>query len=88
MLDLLTSSSIGLLGDIMLGTALQGLAGVVLLLVLSLLGTVANHTGSGTANSARSPVTDTREVVASLAGSLLLLTLEVLLASGLLKVLL
>jgi hypothetical protein len=57
--NLLTSSSIGLLVDIVLGTALQRLAGIVLCVILGLLGTVANKAGRGTTEGASGPITET-----------------------------
>lgn len=79
---------IGLLQDVVLGTTLAGLAGVVLVLVLLLGGSVASHAGEGSTDSAGDTVTNTLGVVVDLALGLLLLTLEVLLATGLLKTLL
>lgn len=65
----------------MLGTALLGLAGVVLLLVLGLSSRVAGDTGDGAAHRSRDAVRDSRAEVRELALGLLLLALEVLVAA-------
>lgn len=72
---------LSLLLDVVLGTALLGLAGVVLLLVLSLGGRVAHDAGDSTAHGAGDAVCDARAEVRELALGLLLLALEVLLAA-------
>lgn len=69
----------------MLRTTLLGLALIVLLLVVGLGRLVARQAGNGTADGTSSPVRDARPQVAELAASLLLLALEVLLATGLLE---
>lgn len=73
--------SIGLLLDVVLGTALLGLAGVVLLLVLGLGGRVAGDTGDGAAHGTRDAVCDAGAEVRELALGLLLLALEVLVSA-------
>lgn len=65
----------------MLGTALLGLAGVVLLLVLGLGARVTRDAGDGAAHGAGDAVCDARAEVRELALGLLLLALEVLLAA-------
>lgn len=65
----------------MLGTALLGLAGVVLLLVLGLGGRVAGDASDGAAHRSRDAVRDPGAEVRELALGLLLLALEVLLAA-------
>lgn len=69
----------------MLGTALLSLAGVVLLLVVSLGGLVTSEAGDGTTDGARHTVSHTGAEVAELALGLLLLTLEVLFTARLLQ---
>lgn len=78
---------LGLLRDVVLGSTLLGLANIVLLLVVNLSGLVACDAGNGAAESARDTVSDTATQVANLALGLLLLALEVLLATGLLQAL-
>lgn len=73
--------SLSLLLDVVLGTALLGLAGVVLLLVLGLGARVTRDAGDGAAHGAGDAVCDARAEVRELALGLLLLALEVLLAA-------
>lgn len=79
--DSLLGLSLGLLLDVVLGTALLGLAGVVLLLVLGLGGRVAGDTSDGAAHGSGDTVCDAGAKVGQLALGLLLLALEVLLAT-------
>lgn len=72
---------LSLLLNIVLGTALLGLALSPHLVVVSLTALVAGEAGDGTANSALSAVADTSTKVLELALGLLLLTLQVLFAS-------
>lgn len=65
----------------MLSTTLLGLAGVVLLLVLSLSSRVAGDTGDSAAHGSRDAVCDAGTEVVELSLGLLLLALEVLLAA-------
>lgn len=65
----------------MLGAALLGLAGVVLLLVLGLGGRVARDPRDGAAHGARDAVRDAGAQVRELSLGLLLLALEVLVAA-------
>ena len=83
----LSALSLCLLRDIVLGTTLPRLASVMLMLVLGLLAVVAGKTSNRAANRAGDAVSHARCVVADLALGLLLLSLEVLLAAGLLQVL-
>ena len=79
--------SLRLLRDIVLGTTLPRLAGIMLMFILGLLAAVAGETSNRAANSAGDAVSHARCVVADLTLGLLLLSLEVLLATGLLQVL-
>jgi len=83
----LPSTSIGLLLDVVLSTALLRLADIVLPLVLRLLRAVARHAGDGVAERTRGAIRQARAEVLQLPAGLLLLALEVLLAAGLLEVL-
>lgn len=80
--------SVGLLLNISLGATLLSLASVMLLLVVGLSSLIARQASDGTANGARDTIGHARAKIGELATSLLLLTLEVLLASLLLEVLL
>lgn len=71
----------------MFGSALLSLAGVVLVLVFSLLDPVTRQAGNTAAEGSSSTIGGTGNVVADLALGFLLLTLKVLLAAGLLKAL-
>lgn len=71
----------------MLGTALLSFSSVVLLLVLRLGSLVARQTRNSTANGASGTIRNARAEIAQLTTSLLLLTLEILLATLLLNVL-
>lgn len=79
--------SLGLLLNIVLGTALLSLARVVETLVVCLTSLVTGETSDGTTNSALDTVADARSIVVELALSLLLLTLEVLFTTLLLQIL-
>lgn len=79
--------SIGLLEDVVLSTTLARLAGVVLVLILLLGGSVASHAGESSTDGAGDTVTNTLGVVVDLTLGLLLLALEILLTTGLLKTL-
>lgn len=72
---------LGLLLDVVLGAALLGLAGVVLLLVLGLGGRVARDSRDGAAHGSRDAVRDAGAQVRELPLGLLLLALEVLVAA-------
>ena len=80
-------ASLRLLLDIVLGTALCGLASIVHLLVLSLLGTVTRQACHSVANGTANAVRCTGSIVGELTASFLLLALEVLLPTGLLQIL-
>lgn len=69
----------------MLGTTLLSLADIVLLLVLGPSRGVTSDAGESTADSARNTVSNAGAEVVQLALGLLLLALEVLLATGLLQ---
>jgi hypothetical protein len=77
--------SVGLFLDVVLGAALQGLAGVVLLLIFCLGSRVARQASGGVADGASDTVRDARAEIVELALGLLLLALEVLLTTGLLE---
>jgi len=79
--------NLGLLLDVVLSTPLLRLAGVMLMLILGLLGAVSRQACDGTSDGACNPISCPRGEVANLATSLLLLSLKVLLTSGLLQVL-
>lgn len=79
--DSLLGLSLSLLLNVVLGTALLGLASVVLLLVLGLGGRVASDAGDGATHSSGDAICDARAEVRQLALGLLLLALEVLLAT-------
>lgn len=78
-------SSLGLLPDIVLGTALLCLSSIMLLLVLLLLGPVAGQRRGRVADRASEAVRHAGDEVVGLAARLLLLAREVLLTSGLLQ---
>jgi hypothetical protein len=78
---------LGLLEDVVLSTALLGLALVVLALVLVLGTLVAGQASHGAADGTGDTVANAAGVVVDLALGLLLLTLEVLLATSLLQAL-
>lgn len=86
MLSLL-GASLGLLLDVGLSATLQGLASVVLLLVLSLSSLVARDASNSTTDSARDTIANAGAQVRELTAGLLLLALEVLLTACTLKVL-
>ncbi len=65
--------------------ALLGLANIVLLLVLGLLGGVAGQAGSSTAQGSRDAIRDARGVVVHLATGLLLAARGILVTAGLLE---
>lgn len=71
----------------MFGSALLSLAGVMLVLVFSLLDPVTRQAGNTAAEGSSSTIGGTGNVVVDLALGFLLLTLKVLLAAGLLKAL-
>lgn len=79
--------NLGLLLNVMLRPSLLRLSLVVLLLVLGLLGLVTGQAGDGGTNSTSGAVCQARRQVAELALGLLLLTSQVLLATGLLQAL-
>ena len=79
--------NLGLLLNVVLSTPLLRLAGVMLMLILGLLGAVSRQACDSTSDGACNPISCPRGEVANLATSLLLLSLEVLLTSGLLQVL-
>ena len=81
------SLGLGLLRDIVLSSTLLSLADIVLLLVIDLSGLVASDASNSAANRAGHAIADTTSQIGDLALSFLLLTLEVLLASRLLKTL-
>ena len=83
----LVASGLGLLLDVVLGAALLRLARVMLVLILGLLGTVARQPSHGPSDGARDAVRRARGVVVELAACLLLLALEILATTRLLKVL-
>lgn len=78
---------LSLLLDIMLSAALLSLAGVVHVLVVLLARLVAGQASDGTTDGALETVADARSVVVELTLGFLLLALEILLATLLLKVL-
>lgn len=80
-------TSLSLLPDIVLGPALLRLASIVLVLILSLLGTIARQARSGASHRSTDAVADPRGIVLELATGLLLLPGQVLLAAGLLQAL-
>lgn len=82
---LLFALCLGLFLKVGLHATLLRLAFVMERVVVSLAFLVACESGNGTADSALDAVADARAKVAQLATSLLLLTLEVLLTTGVLK---
>lgn len=84
---LLAALSFGLLLKIVLHPALLGLASVVLVLVLGLLGTIASQAGDSATDGAGDAVSDTRAEIVELTAGLLFLTGPVLLPPGRLEVL-
>lgn len=77
----LFGASLSLLLDVRFSATLQRLAGVVLLLVLSLGSLISREAGDSTADSSGDTVTNAGAQVGKLAAGLLLLSLEVLLAT-------
>lgn len=77
----LLGSSLSLLLNVRLGTTLQRLAGIVLLLVFGLSSLITREASDSTTNGASDTVADASTQVRELAAGLLLLSLEVLLAA-------
>lgn len=85
--NLVPGRGIGLLLDVVLGTALLGLADIVLPLVLLLLRAIARHAGHSTAEGTGGAIRQAGAEVLQLTAGLLLLALLVLLAAALLEAL-
>ena len=79
--------SISLLLDVVLGTTLLSLAGIVLLLVLGLRTGISRQAGDTSTDGTRHAISNAGAKVVELTLGLLLLSLEVLLATALLQAL-